>query len=130
MLEQLLDAVRRRMDRAGIALGDDLSALARRLGPEEPIDAHVRGRDEDETIVWAATSRRVLIVERELFERDVEAVWWRDAREVMVYPHGAVAMIALTTTRKVYHVDGVPLQDAEAFAAYAHARMRAADVPG
>jgi hypothetical protein len=123
MLDDLLHVARRRLGQTGLALGDDLRALESRLVPDERIEQHVRGHDDDERLLWAATPRRLFLVERETFERDVREVAYGDVRLVERRPAGRGTALVLGTARKTYVMEGVDGMLADAFVAYVRARL-------
>ncbi|MBL0889118.1 MAG: hypothetical protein IBJ19_00760, partial [Gemmatimonadaceae bacterium] len=130
MFDDLLPGAKRRLGRAGLALGDDLHALESRLAPDERIEQHVRGHDDDERLLWAATPRRLFLVEREMFERDVRELAYGDVRLVERRPAPRGTALVLRTVRKTYVIEGVDDLHADAFIAYVRARLAPLEMVG
>jgi hypothetical protein len=130
MFDQLLNVAKRHLGQHAWPLGDDLDALRSWLGPGERVEHYVRGYDDDERLLWAATPRRLLLVERERFERDVREVSYAEVRGIEQRPGRLGPALALVTTRKTYVIDlendtAAPDAAVQSFAEYVRERMSA-----
>ena len=128
MFDQLLNVAKRHLGQRAWPLGDDLDAVRSWLGPGERVEHYVRGYADDERLLWAATPRRLLLVERERFERDVREVSYAEVRGIEQRPGRLGPALALVTTRKTYVIDlenvtAAPDAAVQTFAAYVRERM-------
>ena len=128
MFDQLLNVAKRHLGQHAWPLGDDLDALRSWLGPGERVEHYVRGYADDERLLWAATPRRLLLVERERFERDVREVSYAEVRGIEQRPGRLGPALALVTTRKTYVIDldngtAAPNAAVQPFAEYVRERM-------
>jgi hypothetical protein len=119
MWKRVLSAV---LERTGGTLAPasaaDEALVRRFLHATERLHILVRGRDDEDIVTWAATDRRVLMVERELLEapeiRSVAHEWveWVEERR-----DAAHTTILLHTWRRRYRLDGVDPVAAREFVA-------------
>jgi putative oligomerization/nucleic acid binding protein/PH (Pleckstrin Homology) domain-containing protein len=130
MFDQLLNVAKRHLGQRAWPLGDDLDALRSWLGPDERVEHFVRGYDDDERLLWAATPRRLLLVERERFDREVREVSYAEVRGIEQRAGRFGPALALVTTRKTYAIDlenvsAAPDAAVQSFAEYVRERMSA-----